>query len=184
MNETSINSAVVPALIYLNPNQAPNTAQSKTALAVSGKYWKYNPMQISKKITEMFILLLGQPIDCDFFLQMNSILTIMRTNDPCFDLLLHLLAAFRLLFLPLKIRSATLKFFLNFRRTKSIPETATWSQRCSNVSVDIKVLLYKTITIMFGYIHQISYFFSKYLENIFTKFYFCIISKQLLVDRV
>ena len=77
MNETSINSAVVPALIYLNPNQAPNAAQSKTALAVSGKYWKYNPMQISKKIilfsTEMFILLLGQPIDCDFFLQMNSI---------------------------------------------------------------------------------------------------------------
>ena len=75
MNETSINSAVVPALIYLNPNQAPNAAQSKTALAVSGKYWNYNPMQISKKIfsTEMFILLLGQPIDCDFFLQMNDI---------------------------------------------------------------------------------------------------------------
>ena len=49
MNETSINSAVVPALIYLNPNQAPNTAQSKTALAVSGKYWNTNTMQYSKK---------------------------------------------------------------------------------------------------------------------------------------
>ena len=73
MNETSINSAVVPALIYLNPNQAPNTAQSKTALAVSGKYWNTNTMQYSKKNTEMFILLLGQPIDCDFFLQMNDI---------------------------------------------------------------------------------------------------------------
>ena len=77
MNETSINSAVVPALIYLNPNQAPNTAQSKTALAVSGKYWNYNTMLFSKKIillsTEMFILLLGLPIDCDFFLQMNDI---------------------------------------------------------------------------------------------------------------
>lgn len=76
MNETSINSAVVPALIYLNPNQAPNTAQSKTALAVSGKYWNYNTKQFLKKIifsTEMFILLLGQPIDCDFFLQMNDI---------------------------------------------------------------------------------------------------------------
>ena len=75
MNETSINSAVVPALTYLNQNQAPNAAQSKTALAVSGKYWNYNTMQISKKIfsTEMFILLLGQPIDCDFFLQMNDI---------------------------------------------------------------------------------------------------------------
>ena len=131
--------------------------------------------------TEMFILLLGQPIDCDFFLQMNDIQTIMRTNDPCFDLLLHLLAAFRLLFLPLKIRSATLKFFLNFRKQNP---TATWSQRCSHVSVDIKVLLYKTIRIMFAYIHQISYIFSKYLETIFTKFYFCIISKQLLVDRV
>ena len=73
MNETSINSAVVPALTYLNPNQTPNAAQSKTALAVSGKYWNYNTMQFSKKITEMFILLLGQPIDCDFFLQMNDI---------------------------------------------------------------------------------------------------------------
>ena len=50
MNETSISSAVVPALIYLNPNQAPNAAQSKTALAVSGKYWNYNTMQFSKKI--------------------------------------------------------------------------------------------------------------------------------------
>ena len=49
MNETSINSAVVPALIYLNPNQAPNAAQSKTALAVSGKYWNTNTMQYSKK---------------------------------------------------------------------------------------------------------------------------------------
>ena len=77
MNETSINSAVVPALIYLNPNQAPNAAQSKTALAVSGKYWNTNTMQYSKKkilfSTKMFILLLGQPIDCDFFLQMNDI---------------------------------------------------------------------------------------------------------------
>lgn len=77
MNETSINSAVVPALIYLNPNQAPNAAQSKTALAVSGKYWNTNTMQYSKKkilfSPEMFILLLGQPIDCDFFLQMNDI---------------------------------------------------------------------------------------------------------------
>ena len=71
MNETSINSAVVPALTYLNQNQAPNAAQSKTALAVSGKYWNYNTMQFSKK--KMFILLLGQPIDCDFFLQMNDI---------------------------------------------------------------------------------------------------------------
>lgn len=75
MNETSINSAVVPALTYLNQNQAPNAAQSKTALAVSGKYWNYNTMKFLKKIfsTEMFILLLGQPIDCDFFLQMNDI---------------------------------------------------------------------------------------------------------------
>ena len=71
MNETSINSAVVPALTYLNQNQTPNAAQSKTALAVSGKYWNYNTMQFSKK--KMFILLLGQPIDCDFFLQMNDI---------------------------------------------------------------------------------------------------------------
>ena len=77
MNETSINSAVVPALTYLNPNQTPNAAQSNTALAVSGKYWNYKTMQFSKKIilfsTEMFILLLGQPIDCDFFLQMSNI---------------------------------------------------------------------------------------------------------------
>ena len=50
MNETNINSAVVPALTYLNPNQTPNAAQSKTALAVSGKYWNYNTMQFSKKI--------------------------------------------------------------------------------------------------------------------------------------
>ena len=55
MNETSINSAVVPALTYLNPNQAPNAAQSKTALAVSGKYWNYNTMKFLKKIVKIII---------------------------------------------------------------------------------------------------------------------------------
>ena len=183
MNETNINSAVVPALIYRTPNQAPNAAQSKTALAVSGKYWKYNPMQISKKIQK-----------CLFCYSDSLLIAIFSCRWIVFRQswgpTIHVLISCYIFWPP-----SAFSFFLwksvpppwssfSISEKKSIPETATWSQRCSHVSVDIKVLLYKTITIMFGYIHQISYIFSKYLETIFTKFHFCIISKQLLVDRV
>ena len=124
MNETSINFAVVPVLIYRNPNQAPNTTKSKTALAVSGKYWKYTTLQLSKK-------------KCLFCHSDSLLIAIFSYRWMIFGQswgptihvlisLLHLLAAFRLLLLALKIRSTTLNFVLKFSK-KSIPETATWS---------------------------------------------------------
>ena len=186
MNETSINSAVVPALIYLNPNQAPNTAQSKTALAVSGKYWNTNTMQYSKKniLYKNVYFVTRTAYWLRFFLADEWYLD--NHEDQRSMFWSPVTSSGRL---PPSLSSSEnpfrhLEVLSQFQKTKSIPETATWSQRCSHVSVDIKVLLYKTITIMFGYIHQISYIFSEYLETIFTKFYFCIISKQLLVDRV
>ena len=159
MNETSINSAVVPALTYLNQNQAPNAAQSKTALAVSGKYWNTNTMQYSKKNYSLQ--------KCLFCYSDSLLIAIFSCRWMIFRQswgpTIYVLISCYIFWPP-----SAFSFFLwksvpppwssfSISENKSIPETATWSQRCSHVSVDIKVLLYKTITIMFGYIHQISY---------------------------